>query len=75
MSLFQTSCRLCRDFRDDLNCAAGAFVIFAQIAVVTIAILGFIGVMLWASIDQEKIWPIPTLFALFFYWCIYRDQC
>lgn len=75
MSLFATTCRLCRDFRDELDCAGRALVILAVVVGVIALLFGGVGLLVWACIEGDTIWPLPTVLALAGYWGIYKEMC
>lgn len=78
MSIFQTTCSLCRGFRDDLKCAAHAFLIFIVAVLFVAAILAGIACLIGVAFlcaDQDAPWHAAALVSLGIYWGIYRDQC
>jgi hypothetical protein len=78
MSFYQTSCRMCRDFRDDLKCAGEALHVFLLCVLFVAAIFlccAFVVGLVWVCIDQDAPWHAAGVVSLGVYWGIYRDIC
>lgn len=75
MSLFSTTCRLCRDFHDELACAGRALAILGMVVGIIALIVGVICLLVFACVEGDTIWPLPAILALAAYWGIYRDVC